>query len=457
MSAAAMICDSTIDRAKESIIPSGVTTKNYQENPVVLFEHGMSGIVLPIATSADRDTRECSLSLVSTGDIGTEYLEATSWFVDLVPEAYQIFGLIAEDVIRATSIQVVPGHNAVMKYRFEDGREVDVTEHGDMVEWSWATIGVNPNALRKSWFASEDSRDQWLIAVHGQIESAERLLRTGTVGNSRLSLVLRKSLLSLVPKREPRTVGLDPKAGKNMKRKIGLSQLAKLSTAQLKAINANGEEYDEETIGFAEQLLAPPSEEDRLLVDEALMKAEVAEPEEEAKAVLEEIPLGARVIRDFHEMLQAVIDGALSSVKPVENEIVRGAIEAEIAAIMECQATLAGAYAEAYPELPTMPVAPATESEESEVVSQLKAMIGGDRRRGFQFAGLRSRISQIAGGKNLSDAQKKSLSATVDDMDRLFDAARTFRQPANELKAVQDQVTVLEGKLSKLLANYEPK
>jgi len=141
MSATAVISTPTPDRSKDVVEPLGVRLENYARNPVVFFDHGFSGIHLPIAKSEDPNGR-------LTVNVTADRIEATSYFAQNMCEACQIFELIEQRIIRSTSINMTP---LVAKVR-SDGSGARPGLHiqeWELLEWSWVGIPDNPEAVRK--------------------------------------------------------------------------------------------------------------------------------------------------------------------------------------------------------------------------------------------------------------------------------------------------------------------
>jgi hypothetical protein len=198
MTASARINTDAIDYQRGVILASGVGLENYKNNPIVLFEHGLSTISYPIATSQSPD-----------GELAVDrqeyHIDATSWFSQRLEEAYQVFALIDEGIIRATSIQVVPYKKAY--YTDDNGERYEVTEESDMVEWSWCAMGVNPEALRRSMINPNSQIIKEAVAL--QSDQAAAVLDRGSLGGSRLLAPIRKSLQAMVPKASASSTGLD--------------------------------------------------------------------------------------------------------------------------------------------------------------------------------------------------------------------------------------------------------
>ena len=141
MSARAIISTATIDRVGDLLIPRGCQLENYAKNPIVMWAHGMEGICQPIGTS--RDPNGNVAIVVSDDDV-----QATSWFSQKSLEAAQIFELIDEGIVRATSVRETPIKSRLQ--RDPIAGDVLIVEEWDLEEWSWCAIGVNPDAVAKA-------------------------------------------------------------------------------------------------------------------------------------------------------------------------------------------------------------------------------------------------------------------------------------------------------------------
>ncbi len=141
MSATAVISTATIDRVGDLLVPQGCQLANFAKNPVVLWAHGLEGIGQPIGTS--RDPNGKLAVAVSKDDV-----QATSWFSQSLLEASQIFELIDEGIVRATSVRETPIKSHVR--RDPDVGDVLIVEEWDLEEWSWCAVGVNPDAVAKA-------------------------------------------------------------------------------------------------------------------------------------------------------------------------------------------------------------------------------------------------------------------------------------------------------------------
>ncbi len=142
MRATATICTPALDREQEVIIPKGINTDHYRNNPVVLWEHGLDpSIAAPIAKC---ESPEGKLAVRMVGD----NMEADAYFTNKSKDSEQFFDLIVERIIRATSIHVMPIPGTKKKSTV-NGMQAMVYPLSSMIEWSWGRIGVNPEAVAK--------------------------------------------------------------------------------------------------------------------------------------------------------------------------------------------------------------------------------------------------------------------------------------------------------------------
>lgn len=141
MAARATINTSREDREGDIIVPKGVHLENFSKNPVVLWEHGLGEITRPIAKCQHPDGK---LAL----DVEEDQITATSYFTDKTLESLQIFHLITEGLVRATSVRAVPIKSFTRKTS-SDGIGI-VLEEWELIEWSWGALGVNPDAIART-------------------------------------------------------------------------------------------------------------------------------------------------------------------------------------------------------------------------------------------------------------------------------------------------------------------
>lgn len=129
----------------------GLVTDAYEQNPVVMFDHGF-GLALPIGKCRKEPGAKLDLTLQKSKAVSTCY------FSQSLPDAAVIFGLIDEDILRMASIQYLPFKAMRLSRKGEnlpEGVEEcrwngwDFTE-SELMEWSVVAIGADPGAIRKS-------------------------------------------------------------------------------------------------------------------------------------------------------------------------------------------------------------------------------------------------------------------------------------------------------------------
>ncbi len=149
MTSTAVLTVATPDRQGDIIEPAGVSLAEHELNPIVLFHHGKAGHKLPIGKAEDADGNH-TVRLVKAND-GREVLVGTTHFSQSNRFAQDVFGLVAEDILRGVSIGFDPMQD-----------ESSVNELGpsptlerpalhfktcNLLEYSHTPIGVHRDAL----------------------------------------------------------------------------------------------------------------------------------------------------------------------------------------------------------------------------------------------------------------------------------------------------------------------
>ena len=133
MSASAIITTNDPDRVGDIVIPSLGDVTKYRKNPVVMWDHGLT-YTLPIAKCEHPNG---SLAIQTEPDRWI----ATAYFSNKSEMSEQVFGLICDGIIRATSIRFSPLESPT---RSDGYRKFGRWE---LEEWSFCPIGVNPEAV----------------------------------------------------------------------------------------------------------------------------------------------------------------------------------------------------------------------------------------------------------------------------------------------------------------------
>lgn len=128
----------------------GPQTQYYKQNPVVLYDHGMSGLTLPIGL-ASQDGK-LSLAWSEEKGIGTCYFSKQSW-------AEPIYAAVAEGLLRMASI----GFDPILAMSLSQKGPAQIGDSGvrdmtwlgmdfvewELLEWSVVPIGADRGSLRQ--------------------------------------------------------------------------------------------------------------------------------------------------------------------------------------------------------------------------------------------------------------------------------------------------------------------
>lgn len=199
MSAEAIISTPAWDRENDSLNPLGGDFENYLTNPVVFWDHGID-LTVPIATSMDSEGK---LHVFPT----ESGIRSKSFFSQRNRDSEQIFALLADNIIRATSIRFKPKAQPQKSIRGSRYNE------WEMEEWSWTGLGVNPEAVRE-------------------------VIQKGRLAGSNIGGSLMKSLKSSIPQRDKRNTDAwqpRPKRKSNMRKRSSRQRQSQTPTLPLGA------------------------------------------------------------------------------------------------------------------------------------------------------------------------------------------------------------------------------
>lgn len=200
MSARAVISTSTVDRVGDVLIPTGCRLENYAKNPVVLWAHGLEGIGHPIATSSDPNGQ---LSVA----ISRDDVQATAWFSQSSLEAAQVFELIDEGIVRATSVRETPIRTR--HHIDSEAGDILIVDEWDLEEWSWCAVGVNPDAVAKTLHRNRLGGKPISPSILKSLMAVSPPTRRYGVGLSREDSVTEPTIVADTANATPRSIASD--------------------------------------------------------------------------------------------------------------------------------------------------------------------------------------------------------------------------------------------------------
>ncbi|QGQ24014.1 hypothetical protein F1728_15560 [Gimesia benthica] len=298
MSARAVINTPREDREGDVIVPRGVHLENYRNNPVVLWEHGLGELTRPIAKCQQPDGK---LAL----HVSDHEITATSFFTDKCLESLQIFHLIAEGLVRATSVRALPIKSAIRKT--SNAGSGIILEEWELIEWSWGALGVNPDAIA-------------------------RTLDRGTIEGRKITAPLLKSLQAVLPADQISIPGWSAANKTN----VEISRSIK-STASQQAHHP--------------PLSDSPKEAQSISFKSA--SNETCEAEIEVKDKNQRIPLGAQLLRFISDSISQLTDQVSSTEAILENERIQQRLKPFLQALQDEQNDLNQLYQKIYKHLPS--------------------------------------------------------------------------------------------------------
>jgi hypothetical protein len=411
MSATAVISTPTVDRVRDLLVPRGCQLENYKKNPVVFWDHGFS-LTLPIAKSEDPNGNH-------TVAISDSEVMATSYFSQKMLEARQIFELIVDGIIRATSVRMTPKKSA---YLYDDDDSVCKVDEWELEEWSWVGIGCNPDAI-------------------GGVVSKNRL------DGKPIAEPIMKSLQLWLPPKKIIVPGATLKGTKKMA-KSKKKALKEMSEEELtKALDDATEAEDAEAVAAAEEEQKRRKADDDVPADDG---SEV-EPEETAAGSEQQQKYGAQVLSAAHASMAEVLSSVSAALAPLENEEVKAALEAFIAGQQEQITMLEGVYSSAYGGTLKADV-PTDAAEEAEMVKSFLASSAAPR---FQLQGMAGRLKALLTAKNVTPEQQATVNGVMKQLASMVAKAKAHKAPpksapAEEDAKLQEQIDALQSKIKKL-------
>ncbi len=149
MSVTCVLTSATPDRQGDIIDPTGGDFSEHETNPVVMFHHGKTH-KLPIGKAED-PAGNYTVRLAQAPD-GSDLLLGTTFFSQKSQFAQDVFGLIAEDIMRGVSIGFDPPADESQIVQLGASPSLDrpalhFKDGWKLLEYSHTPIGVNRDAL----------------------------------------------------------------------------------------------------------------------------------------------------------------------------------------------------------------------------------------------------------------------------------------------------------------------
>jgi hypothetical protein len=156
MCVTAVLTTRTPDRQGDIVDPTGGDFSEHMTNPVVMFHHGKDHR-LPIGKAEDPDGNY-TVRLVKAAD--GDLLLGTTHFAQNNKFAQDVFGLVAEDILRGVSIGFDPHEDEDSVEKLGDSPVLDRPalhfKAWKLLEYSHTPIGVNRDALTVAYQKSLD-------------------------------------------------------------------------------------------------------------------------------------------------------------------------------------------------------------------------------------------------------------------------------------------------------------
>lgn len=477
-----VISTDALDRDKMFIRQSGIMLDYYRLNPVVLYGHGIEGIVMPVASAWDKD-KNLQIFPEETQTLSKAFHSPKNQL------SMQIFDAVDCGLLRAASVGITPVEVGSIFYQ---GSRVPIVEKGMLNEWSYCAIGVNPETVLPK---SAAAYSPWVEAFHLQCDAAISILNAGKLNGETILPSLVKSFTALVPTAKRATRKRVTMTTTTNKLTLTKAILKSFTSDQLLKACAGADQYDEKSQAMLKEFVSSGDDEDLESKDAVPTdqvdtgtgasdltpagddkpaekegdSADDSEPDsdgDEEPASGDTTPAegaGATALTDTHEKLQALLTDVKNAFKPVEKDDVKKDSEKIFSMIEDAIAYIEGIFSKCYPDNTPLTSADPSDSDAAAATGDLVKAFRANDRNPIIFRGLSARIGMMAKSNRMPAEFRKSLAATASAMGRMeVDAMAvitTAAEPEKKEPAITPEdeagLSLLEQKLDQVMAALE--
>jgi len=419
MSARAIINTPCEDREGDIIVPKGVHLENFSKNPVVLWEHGLGEITRPIAKCQDPDG---NLAL----EVEEDQILATSYFTDKSLESLQIFHLIAEGLVRATSVRAVPIKSTTRKTS-NNGIGI-ILEEWELIEWSWGALGVNPEAIartiNKGKIEGRNISAPLLKSLKSVLSPGNRTIPGWTKSNKTFSQENRdEEGLSRAPEADEVSVHSDQE-------KCNTNELAKTD----KKVDLNQ--------------LSPNSGEAQFKAKlDTTTVSEFPNPKTEC------VPLGAQILKTIQTSITELTRQVHSGSVALENERVKSFLNTFLSSLENERITLEKFYLSNYSHLNTLIESEIKRNDSVTVVRSSNDWLEPEMIRQLQKSDYYGRLKEVSQSGNLTLHQRQWLTEILKQISPTRHRQLSYDETAldQNVEELSQAVIELKQKIADLL------
>lgn len=423
MSASAIISTPAVDRVGDSMDTLGCDLTQYRKNPVVFWNHAFDGFTKPIGISENSSGQ---LEVYPT----SEHIKATCYFTNKFLEAEQIFELVNEKTIRATSIRFDPIGSP--------SRSGGVQRFSKwyLLEWSWVPIGCNPEAVQD-------------------------VLAKGYLAGRRISSGITKSLELVVPERKIQIAGYNPKKDVKMRFVKSCNDHKKCNCdkdplgGEVKMTNDKERPEDAPPPGTkpapAGSAPPPPAKPAYPPSEEVAPEAEEGEEEMKSNGESGDVaegapesspkPYGAQLVEAAYNALNEVRVNIQEGAVALEHPEIEALIATTLEALGMMMGSVEAAYAKAYSNNPKYNYSPLSASgRRLDWHDTLKSFLSSGAKNRFAASGIAERIKSVVKSGNVKGREAEILKSCASQLQGFIESARTDVRKEQNGDAVGDRL-----------------